>query len=332
MLPEALPPTMKAWVCKAYGGPQRLALETRPVPVPRAGEVLIRIHATTVTSGDVRLRALRVPHGMRTLARLALGLTGPRRAILGTECAGEVVAVGKGVTAYRPGDAILAFPGGAVGCHAEYRVMPVAGGMAHKPANLSFAEAASLSFGASTALHFLNAAKVGPGTALLVIGASGAVGSAMVQLARHRGAAVTGVTSTGNVELVRNLGAGAVIDYTRSDFAQTAGRFDVIADTVAASSFAACLPLLNEHGRYLSIAGGLGDMLARPRGTKRSIGGPAAERPEYVQQIAALAGSGALRPVIDRSFAFADLPAAHAFVDTGRKRGSVVVTLGNKAD
>lgn len=332
MKAESVPPTMQAWVCKRYGGPERLALETRPVPVPRAGEVLIRIHATTVTSADVRVRALRVPDGMHILARLALGLTGPRRAILGTECAGEVVAVGKGVTAYHAGDAVFAFPGGAMGCHAEYRVMPVAGGMARKPANLTFAEAASLSFGASTALHFLNAAKVGPGTDLLVIGASGAVGSAMVQIARHRGAEVTGVTSTANVGLVRDLGANTVIDYTRSDFAKADGRFDVIADTVAASTFATCVPVLKETGRYLSIAGGLGDMFARPKGTKRSIGGPAAERPEYIGQIAELAGSGALRPVIDRSFAFADLPAAHAFVDTGRKRGSVVVTLVDPPD
>lgn len=329
---ESLPSTMSAWVCHRYGGPEVLRLEQRPVPQPAAGEVLIRIRATTVTSGDVRLRALRVPAGMGLLARLVLGLTGPRRSVLGTECAGDVVAVGPGVTAFHPGDAVFAFPGGKVGCHAEYRVMAVAGGMALKPPNLTYAEAASLSFGASTALHFLNAAKVGPGTALLVIGASGAVGSAMVQIARHRGADVTGVTSTANLGMVRDLGAGAVIDYTQRDFTSEDGRFDVIADTVAASSFATCLPLLNENGRYLSLAGGLGDMLARPKGTKRSIGGPAAERPEYIAEIAGLAGSDAMRPVIDRTYAFADLPAAHAYVDTGRKRCSVVVTLVGEVD
>jgi NADPH:quinone reductase-like Zn-dependent oxidoreductase len=325
-----LPASMSAWVCPRYGGPDVLRLEERPVPRPAAGEVLIRIRATTVSSGDARIRALRVPPGMGLAARLALGLTGPRRAVLGTECAGDVVAAGAGVTALRPGDAVFAFPGVKVGCHAEYRVMPVSGGIALKPANLTHSEAAGLSFGGSTALHFLNAAGVGRGTALLVIGASGAVGSAMVQMAKHRGARVTGVTSTANLALVRDLGADAVIDYTTGDW-NGGARYDVIADTVAARSFVACLDALNENGRYLSLAGGIGDMLARPRGSKRSIAGPAAERAEYVAEIAALAASGALRPVIDRTFAFADLPAAHAHVDTGRKRGTAVVTLGPEA-
>ena len=332
-MPSTPPPaTMAAWICPRYGGPEVLRLGQRPVPQPAAGEVLIRIRATTVTSGDVRIRALRVPAGMGLLARLALGLTGPRRAVLGTECAGDVVAVGKGVTTFRPGDAVFAFPGARLGCYAEFRAMPVAGGMALKPPNLTYAEAASLSFGASTALHFLNAAKVGPGTALLVIGASGAVGSAMVQIARHRGAEVTGVTSTANLALVRDLGANAVIDYTQADLAAVAGRFDVVADTVAARSFATCLTLSNENGRYLSLAGGLGDILARPKGTKRSIGGPASECPEYIAEMAEMAGPGALRPVTDRTFDFADVPAAHARVDSGRKRGSVVVTLAPAPD
>ena len=326
MLPQSLPAMMSAWVCTRYGGPEVLRLEQLPMPDPAAGEVLIRIHATTVSSGDARVRALRVPPGMRLAARLALGLRGPRRAVLGTECAGVVVAVGTGVTTFRPGDAVIAFPGGKVGCHAEYRTMPVVGGIARKPDGLTFDQAASLCFGASTALHFLDKAGVGPGTTLMVIGASGAVGSAMVQLARHNGASVTGVTSTGNVGLVRSLGAERVIDYTTEDFAGSA-RYDVIADTVAATCFVDCLATLNEGGRYLAIAGGLGDMLARRRGTKRSLGGPAVERPEHVRRIADLASSGALRPVIDQTYPFAEMPAAHARVDTGRKRGSVVVSL-----
>ncbi|MNV70877.1 Phenolphthiocerol synthesis polyketide synthase type I Pks15/1 [compost metagenome] len=192
---------------------------------------------------------------------------------------------------------------------------------------MSFTAAASLPFGGMTALHFLNKAQVRAGKKVLVIGASGAVGSAMVQLARHRGAQVTGVCSTGNVALVRSLGAHAVIDYTEQDFIQLNQRWDVIADTVGASSFAACLPRLNEHGRYLSVAGSLMDVLARPRGTRRSIGGPAAERAQDLELLMELAQGGALRPVIDCTYPFSELPAAHAYVETGRKRGAVVVAM-----
>ncbi|MGQ0564567.1 MAG: NAD(P)-dependent alcohol dehydrogenase [Gemmobacter sp.] len=322
-----LPATMSAWVCPRYGAPQVLRLDARPVPVPGPGEVLIRIHATTVSSGDARVRALRVPPGMRLMARLALGFRGPRRAILGTECAGVVAAVGAGVTAFRPGDAVIAFPGGRFGCHAEYRTMPATGAIARKPDSLTFEQAAALSFGGSTALHFLDVAGVGPGTSLLVIGASGAVGSAMAQLARHTGAVVTGVTGTANVDLVRALGVAEVIDYASADVTRSERRFDVIADCVAATRFADCLGILNEGGRYLAIAGGLGDMLARRRGTRRSLSGPAAERPEHIRRLADLAAAGIFRPVIDSVLPFAQMPAAHARADTGRKRGSVVVTL-----
>jgi len=176
------------------------------------------------------------------------------------------------------------------------------------------------------ALHYLNKAQVQPGEKVLVIGASGAVGSAMVQLALHRGALVTGVCSARSVALVQSLGAHAVIDYTQQDYTQIDQRWDVIADTVGASTFAACLPRLNEHGRYLSMAGSLMELLARPRGTRRSIGGPAPEREQDLQLLMELAQTGLLRPVIDCTYPFTDLPAAHAYVETGRKRGAVMVT------
>lgn len=197
----------------------------------------------------------------------------------------------------------------------------------HKPERLSFVDAACLPFGGLAALHFLNKANLRAGESLLVIGAAGAVGSAMVQLARHRGAHVTAVCSGGNVALARALGAQAVIDYTEEDFTQDPQQWDVVADTVGASSFAACLPRLTEHGRYLAVAGSLAQVLARPRGTRRSIGGPAAERPEDLQTLMGLAQAGALRPVLDCAYPFTDLPAAHAYVETGRKRGAVVVAL-----
>lgn len=318
---------MKAWICHAYGGPDVLALEDRPIPVPGDNEILVKVHATTVTSGDVRVRTLTLPRGFGLIGRLALGFTGPRQAILGTELAGTVAAIGRNVTTFKIGDAVIGFPGVAMGGHAQYRVLSVHKPVVLKPAHLSFEEAASLPFGAMTALHFLHKAQLKAGEKVLVIGASGAVGSALVQLATHMGATVTGVTSGRNVSLVRSLGAAAVFDYTVEDFTKAPGTYDIIADTVGASSFGACCPILNEHGRYISVAGGLSDLLARPRGTKKSIGGSASEKQDDLRELVRLVESGVLKPVIDKTYTFAQLPQAHAYVETGRKRGSVVVSL-----
>lgn len=320
------PNTLQAWVCRDYGGSEVLELQTRPCPVPGPHDVLVRVVAASVSSADVRIRTQKLPRGFGLLGRLAFGLARPRQPVLGTDMAGVIETVGRDVRGFQPGDAVVGVTGAATGCHAEYCVLPTAKPLVHKPARLSFAEAASLPFGGLAALHFLNKAQTQVGEKVLVIGASGAVGSAMVQLARHRGAQVTAVCSGGNALLALSLGAHAVIDYTENDFTQTDQRWDVIADTVGASSFAACLPRLNGHGRYLSIAGSLMELLARPRGTRRSIGGPAPERSEDLQTLMDLAESGALQPVIDFTYPFAELPAAHAYVETGRKRGAVVVT------
>ncbi len=320
------PTDMQAWVCRDYGGTEVLKLQTRPCPAPGPRDVLVRVVAASVSSADVRIRTQKLPRGFGLLGRLAFGLVRPRQPILGTDVAGVVQAVGRDVQGFQPGDAVVGATGAATGCHAGFCVVPIAKSLVHKPARLSFAEAVSLPFGGLAALHFLNKAQVQAGETMLVIGASGAVGTAMVQLARQRGAWVTAVCSGGNAALVRSLGAHAVIDYTENDFTQTDQRWDVIADTVGASSFAACLPRLNEHGRYLSVAGSLMELLARPRGSRRSIGGPAPERSEDLQTLMNLAESGALQPVIDCTYPFADLPAAHAYVETGRKRGAVVVT------
>jgi NADPH:quinone reductase-like Zn-dependent oxidoreductase len=319
-------PAMKVWACKGYGGPDVLALEDRPRPIPGDKEILVRIHASTVSSADVRVRSLNMPRGFGTIARLIFGFARPRNPILGTEFSGIIEQTGQRVTTFNPGDAVVGFAGGAMGCHAQYRVMAATKAVAPKPAGLSFPEAASLCFGGTTALHFLRKAVLKPGESVLVIGASGAVGVAMTQLAVHQGARVTAVTSTGNVELVRSQGASAVIDYSRADFTTLGQTFDVIADTVGASSFTKCLSVLNERGRYLAIAGDLAAMLARPSGTKRSIAGPAAERPEDVRELCRLAEAGVFRPVIDAVYDFSQMREAHARVDTNRKRGGVVVS------
>ena len=218
-----------------------------------------------------------------------------------------------------------------MGCHAQYCVVAENGPVVHKPEKLTFEEAASLSFGGSTALHFLRKADIKAGDKVLIIGASGGVGTALVQLAKHFGAEVTGVTSTTNIELASSLGADRVIDYTKEDFTSGTATYDIIADAVGATTFAKCKGVLKDKGRLLAIAGGMPDMLsalwAPITSGKRVIVGPAEERPEDVQQLADLAMSGALRPVIDRYYDFAQMREAHAYVETGRKRGSVVVKV-----
>jgi len=322
---------MKAFVYRRYGGPDVVELAEVPKPEPRANEVLVKILATTVTSGDWRVRTLHVPPGLGLVARLAIGFTRPRQPIMGSEMAGTIEAVGKDVTRFRVGDEVFGFPGGAMGCHAQYRVMPQDGRIARKPANLSFEEAASLPFGASTSLHYLRKARIKAGDAVLVIGASGGVGSAMVQLAKHFGAHVTGVTSTANLALVASLGADRVIDYTREDFTARGETYDIVIDTVGKTPFARCRPVLKDKGRLLAVAAGMPEMLASVwaplTGSRRVIAGPAEERVSDIPDIAALAEVGTLKPVIDRRYPFRQMPEAHAYVETGRKCGSVVVSV-----
>lgn len=322
---------MKEFFCRAYGGPEVLGLREVEQPVPKADEILVRIVATTVNSGDVRLRAARFPKGMALIARLAFGFSKPRQPVLGTELAGIVTAIGSDARRFKVGDEVFAFPGGKLGCHAEYRILQEHQRVFHKPENLSFSEAASISFGGTTALHFTRKAFLRAGEKILIIGASGAVGSAMVQIARHIGAEVSGVTSAGNADLVRSLGAAKVIDYRNENFAENGETYDVIAETTGAHTFRNCRNSLRKGGRFLAIAAGIPDMLAMiwssPLYGKRVIAGPADESEALVQQIGEWATAGILKPVIDRRYPFRQLPEAHAYVDTGRKKGSVVVEV-----
>ena len=323
---------MKAIVYHRYGAPNVVALAEVAKPVPKDNEVLVRIHATTVTTGDWRARSLEMPAGFNMLGRLVFGVFGPRKPILGTELAGVIEAVGPAVRRFRPGDQVFAFPGGAFGSHAEYRTMPEDGMIALKPANLSFEQAAALSFGGTTALSFLQGkAAIKAGDNVLVVGASGGVGTAAVQLAKHFGATVTGVCSTANVELVRSIGADKVIDYIRQDFAKLGETYDIILDTTGTAAFARCEPVLKPGGRLLVVLASLADsagMNAPGKASgKKLIAGVAKERVEDLQLLATLAASGAFRPVIDRSYPLADAAEAHAYVDTGRKRGNVVLSV-----
>ncbi len=321
--------TMKAWTCRRYGGPDALALEELPAPRPASDEFLIRVRAATVSSGDVRVRALRLPPGFGPFGRLLFGFRGPRQPILGAEVSGIVAATGGDASSFRVGDPVIAFLDMKMGGHAEYAIIKETGLIVAKPANLSFEAAASLCFGGMTARDYIRKAALKTGESLLVIGASGAVGSAFVQLAKQMGVHVTAVTSTENVEHVRALGADVIIDYKSQSYGNAGRTWDVIADTVAASSFRRCLPLLTEGGRYLSIAGGLADMLAGKRGAKRSISGPARSRREDLLELRRLAETGAYAPLIDSVYAFENMREAHIRTDTGRKRGSVVVRIAD---
>ncbi|MDP3196918.1 NAD(P)-dependent alcohol dehydrogenase [Tabrizicola sp.] len=323
---------MKAMIYRRYGGPDVVTLANVPKPTPKPNEVLVRILATTVTTADWRARSLSMPGGFGLLGRLVFGLLGPRQPILGTELAGIIDAIGSAVTRFRVGDEVIAFAGGRFGCHAEYRAIAEDGMIAFKPANLSFEEAASLSFGAMNALPFLrDKARIRRGDHVLVVGASGAVGTAAVQIAKHIGAVVTGVTSTGNAALVQSIGADRVIDYTKVDFATTGGTWDIILDTTGTVPFKRCEMSLKPGGRLVAVQGSLGLWLGlgRPsrKSGKRVITGVAAPTPDDLRTIADLAAKGELKPVIDRAYPLADAAKAHAYVDTGRKRGSVVLRV-----
>lgn len=322
---------MQAAVQTAYGGPDVVVIRHIPKPVPRENEVLVRIVATTVTSGDARLRAFRVPASMWLPARLLLGIFRPRKTVLGSEYSGEVVATGAEVTRFKVGDRVFGMH--VYGCHAEYKVVPEASAICALPVGLDFAEAAALPFGGLTALYFLHRAAIKPGERVLIHGASGAVGSAAVQLARHMGAHVTAVTSARNMDLVRALGADAVIDHAAGDYAQSGDRYDVVMDTVNKVSLNELKRLARPGARLLAVDAGGGMMLRAAwegmRKRTRIVVGMATETLSDLETIKGLAQCRAIRPTIDRSLPLARIAEAHALVDSGRKRGAVVVAVSD---
>lgn len=322
---------MKAIVYERYGPPDVLELKEVAKPTPKDNEVLIKTHATTVTSGDWRARSLDVPIGFGLISRLVFGVLRPRQPILGTELAGEVESVGKDVRKFKVGDPVFAFGGAGMGCHAEYKCMPEDGAVALKPVNLTYDEAAAISFGGTTALDFFKRGKLQNGEKVLVNGASGGVGTAAVQLAKHFGADVTGVCSTANVELVKSLGANHAIDYTKADFTEDGKTYDVIVDTVGTAPFFRSKDSLRERGRLLLVLGRLPDMLQIPwvsmTSSKKIIAGPATARSEDLRFLSELAEAGEFKPVIDRRYPFEQIAEAHRYVDTGRKKGNVIITL-----
>lgn len=305
-----------------YGPPESVTIVAAPVPRPRPGEVLVRVAAAGVSAGDARMRAGRFPPGFGPLARLAIGLRGPRARVLGSTFAGVVEELGDGVTGLSLGDEVAGMTGARMGCHAEF--VAVRGGVAvRKPATLGDAEAAGVLFGGTTALHFVrDRAAVQPGTTVLINGAAGSVGSAAVQLATILGGTVTAVCSAANRELVTRLGARHWIDYNTTPVVQLAERFDVVFDAVGNLSRADGLRLLAPGGALVLAVANLFDTV---RGGRRVFAGPAPERPEDFDYLLDLAATGRLDPIVTVAGGLDALPDAYRVVDSGRKVGNLVV-------
>jgi len=305
---------VRAVVCTRYGPPEVLHLEEVATPVPRGNEVRIRILATAVTSSDCYLRGLRLGPTYRLTARLALGWNAPRQPVLGMVLSGEVDSVGPDAKSFEVSQPVFGFDRHRFGTYAQYVCWPEDGLLATRPANLTDAEAAAIPYGGLLALHFLRKADVRAGQRVLIYGASGAVGTSAVQLARHLGAEVTGVCSAANVDLVASLGAATVIDYTREDFTDQATRYDLIFDAVgkrkSAAALQRCRPVLAPGGTCVSVDDGTPNL-----------------RREDLVLLGELATKGEIRPVIDRSYALDDIVDAHRYVDNGHKRGNVVITV-----
>ena len=319
---------MKAAVRTRYGPPDVVRIAEVEKPTPKDNEVLVRVHATTVNRTDCGLRAAKP-----FIYRFLLGLSKPRVTVLGTEFAGEIEAVG-GVTSFQVGDRVFGFNGSSFGAHAEYLVTPVDGLLATVPANLSYEEVAPGTEGAHYALSGIRRAGVRRGHDVLVYGATGAIGSAAVQLLRSLGAKVTAVCDTDNVELVKGLGADRVVDYTTEDFTSDEQTYDLVMDAVGKSSFGRCRRLLKPRGIYLSSdLGPKGQnpilALVTPLLRGRRVMFPFPLRPdqEIARYLKGLLESGALRPVVDRRYPLDQIVEAYRYVETGRKIGNVVIAV-----
>lgn len=321
---------MRAAICRRYGPPSAVSVETVPAPVPGPGELLIVVEAAGLTSGDARIRGARAPGGMGPMIRLAFGLTRPRRPILGREFAGRVAALGTGVDEFRVGDAVFGITDGMrLGAHAERVTVKASGLIRHRPETLSVQEAAAFCFGGLTAADFLlDQCALQPGERVLVVGATGAVGSAAVQIARHHGAHVTALTSAPNLALARSLGAHVALDYRA---AQDSGEFDVVLDVPGVDGGASSRRL-SRDGRLGLVTANLaqmfGSMLLPRRASGRRVrAGVVKETPQALARLIALHQAGGYRPWLGNVFPLSAAAEAHALVDSGHKRGNVVITM-----
>ena len=308
---------MKAMVTTKYGPPEVLQIVDRERPIPRANQVLVKIHMTTVSIGDVKMRGLDIPGYQKILARLFLGIRKPKKDILGMEIAGEVIEVGADVTNFKVGDKVFAstFWEG-LGGYAEFKCMMEDGMISVIPPSISYEQAVPVLGGGVTAAKVLKKANIQPGQKILIYGASGNVGTYAVQIAKHLKAECTGVCSTRNLELVKGLGADIVIDRTKEDFTESGEKYDVIFDAVDKMSPSQRKVSLTDSGIFLSVGKDSGSGVGKSK-----------DHIEYLIFLRELLESGELKSVIDKTYSFEEIPDAHAYVATGSKRGSVVINV-----
>lgn len=304
---------MKAIICTKYGPPEVLEMGEVPKPIPKDSEILVKIVATTVNSGDVRVRALRVEGFMKIVMRLVLGFLKPRKPVLGTVFAGIVESVGNKVTHFKIGDRVFGATGFKFGTYAEYIAVDEKSAVVNMPHNTSFDEAAAIVFGGQTAVYFLEKAGISKraGQRVLIIGGTGSVGSAAIQIAKYHGAEITTVCSSDGLELVRSLGATHTVLYDKEDFIKQTNTFDIVFDAVGKTSKEKCAHLLNDNGVYKTVEGF--DV--------------ASDSKEQLELLKKLYEDGTYQAVIDRTFTMNEVVEAHRYVDTGRKKGNVVLQI-----
>jgi len=304
---------MKAAICMGYGSPDMIKVMELPTPNYSKDEVLIKVMASAVNSGDIRTRGLMVNPVMKIVMRMVLGIRKPRKPILGVALAGEIVAVGEDVTNFKVGDQIFAMTGMRFGGHAQFAVLKEKSAMSLKPKQAPFEEAAVLPFGGTTALHFLKKAQIGEGQQVLIYGASGAVGTSAIQIAKYFGTKVTGVCSERHTQTISKLGADQIVDYHNDAYLKMSQQFDLIFDAVGKIKKSQVEHLLKPNGRFISVAGY----------------GVAAEKIEDLQLLAQMYDEGKLNAVIDRTFTLDDIVLAHHYVDQGVKTGNVAITIAH---
>lgn len=319
---------MKAAVCTQYGKPDYLQLVDLKKPTPKENQLLIKIHASSVTSGDARIR-----RADPFVIRLIFGCKRPRKSVLGVVLAGKVESVGSKVSKFKVGDRVFGTSGMSWGAHAEYQCVDENGTLSLMPENTSYNEAAAIPFGGTAAQHFLNKGNVETGQKVLIYGASGAIGTMAIQLAKERGAEVTAVCSTKNFQMVQALGADHVIDYTKEEFTKNGIKYDVIFDTVGKSSFTSGLKSLTKNGKMLLASAGIGLMLrgaiTSMLGSKKVFSGVIKETADDMQFFKKLMEEKKLKAVVDEVYSLSDIREAHEHVDGGHKRGNVIVSMNH---
>lgn len=329
---------MKAIIWTKYGAPDGLQLQKIDKPIPKDNEILIKIHATTVSAGDCEMRSLKLAMWMRPLIRLIIGVRKPKRIkILGQELAGEVEAVGKDITQFKEGDQVMATNGFNFGGYAEYVCIPDNRDNAvivKKPTNMTYEEAAAIPLGGFNALYFMKQANIQKGSKVLIIGAGGSIGTIGIQLAKHYGGEVTAIDSTEKLDMLKSIGADCVIDYTKENFTKLGKTYDVIFDIVGKNSFSDCIKSLNDTGIYLfANATAFRSIRAQrlsKKTNKQAIGGTVDYKSEDFLYLKKLAEEGKLKTVIDKTYPLERMAEAHKYVDSGQKKGNVIVKVVDK--